>query len=147
MSTWLDYWKDGNSCISYLKKVGGGGRGEEVGEEEGGGGRGGEGRGGEGREGGGGGGGMREDEEEDCKTWQKPSGNTTLLSTELGWGLQEFQLLRKRKYGLHNKRRTTLKGENTYICTGACVCVFCVQCNPIFTVAKSTFYKKRYKQK
>jgi len=49
----LDYWKDGNSCISYLKKVGRGGRGE-VSEE----------RGGEGR------GGMGDDEEEECKNWQ-----------------------------------------------------------------------------
>jgi len=67
MSNWLDYWKDGNSCISYLKKVGGGGRGE-VGEEEG-------------------GGGMGEDEEEGCKTWQKSGRNTALLRRELGWGL------------------------------------------------------------
>jgi len=59
-----------------LKKVGVGGRGEEVGEEEGVG-------GGGGREGGGGGG-MGEDEEVDCKTWQKSSGNTTLLRRELG---------------------------------------------------------------
>jgi hypothetical protein len=47
----LDYWKDGNSSTSYLKKVGRGVRGEEVSEE-------------------GGGGGMGEDEEVDCKTWQ-----------------------------------------------------------------------------
>ena len=39
--------------------------------------------GGGGREGGGGGG-MGEDEEVDCKTWQKSSGNTTLLRRELG---------------------------------------------------------------
>jgi hypothetical protein len=85
---------------------------------------------------------MGQDEEEDCKTWQKSSGNTTLLRRELWWGLQKFQLLRKRKYGLHYKRRTALKGANTYICTCVCVCVFCVQCDPIFTRAKSTFYKK-----
>jgi len=54
----LVYWKDGNNCTSYLKKVGGG-KGEGVGEE------------GEGGKGGGGEGGMGEDEEEDCKTWQK----------------------------------------------------------------------------
>jgi len=34
----LDYWRDGNRCIIYLKKVGGGARGKEVGEKEGGGG-------------------------------------------------------------------------------------------------------------
>jgi len=54
----LDYWKDGNSPTSYLKKVGRGVRGEEVSEEGGG-----EGRGEEG-------GGMGKDEEVDCKTWQ-----------------------------------------------------------------------------
>jgi hypothetical protein len=62
----LVYWKDGNRCTSYLKKVEGGKGG--VGEEG---------------EGGKGGGGMGEDEEEDCKTWQKSSGNTTLLWREL----------------------------------------------------------------
>jgi len=31
----------------------------------------------------------------------------------------------------------------TMLCVCVCVCiVFCVQCNPIFTVAKSAFYKK-----
>jgi hypothetical protein len=54
----LDFWKDDTSFISYLKKVGGGGTREEVGEEEGG-------------EGEGRGEGMGQDEEEDCKTWQK----------------------------------------------------------------------------
>jgi len=84
---------------------------------------------------------MGEDEVEDCKTWAEFLKKHYFVKEIIRTRIIGILTVKKRKYGLQYKRRTALRGANTYIYTYMCVYVFCIQCNPIFTLAKPTFYK------